>query len=166
MLSKKILEKINLAREYVKNLDEPFDKLAFQAVLEHLLSSGTDQEIAQSKKSWSHAEFILKSQYVWDLRIMQRLKPLLQNLYILKIAQTEFQIDSLSSSDIQIILSEKFSISKSANAISMSLMKVVGRYVDKIQDGKKFLYKLLPDGIKYLDSQMPYFPPTPAWFRS
>ncbi|MDE1818702.1 MAG: hypothetical protein KGI19_08885 [Thaumarchaeota archaeon] len=156
-IKKKIDEAINI----VKDVPEPYQNLSFEVVLGHLLNSTTTttsktshkQSISIVKKEGQTGiETMLKSDYDWASTHIPKLKPIGQNLYVLKIASDDFGIDILSPKDIQIILSQKFRLSKSANAVSMSLMEAVGKDVDRIQEGKEYLYRITNKGREHLDS--------------
>ncbi len=161
-MTSEIRKKIDEAINIVKDVPKPYHDLSFEVVLGHLLNSGTPvQKISQKrpipipqKGGKIGIDAILRSDYDWASTQIPKLKPIGQNLYVLKIASDEFSMDSLSPKDIQIILSQKFRLSKSANAVSMSLMETVGRYVDRIQEGKEYLYRITSKGREHLDSMI------------
>lgn len=152
---------IKKAIKMVEDTPEVYKQSAFKVILFHLLSSESPiNKQVPIKPSKSYVEsiskhdirVILKSNYDWASTKIPKLKPIGQNLYVLKIASDDFGIEGLSPKELQSILSQKFRLTKSANAISMSLMETVGKYVDRIQEGKEFLYKITTFGREYLDS--------------
>jgi hypothetical protein len=159
-MSTEIRKKIDEAIRIVVDVPEQYRNMAFESVLNHLLNSSTVTQktslkhvISTTQKEKSIGiDGVLRSNYDWATTQIPQLKPIGQNLYVLKIARDEFGIDTLSPKDIQIILSQKFRLSKSANAISMSLMEAVGKHVDRIQEGKEYLYRLTVTGREYLES--------------
>lgn len=160
-MTSEIRKKIDEAIGIVKDVPEPYQKLSFEIVLKHLLNLTIDtvpkishkRSIPVAKaKGQADIETMLKSDYDWASTQIPKLKPIGQNLCVLKIASDDFGIDILSPKDMQVILSQKFRLSKSANAVSMSLMEAVGKYVDRIQEGKEYLYRITSKGREYLDS--------------
>lgn len=151
--------KMEEAAELAKEAPEGFEGLAYPIILEYLLYSSDDVKkfvkkpsLQSQNKPLNYLDAILKSNFEWSRTQIPKLKPIGQNLFVLKVASDEFNVDHLSPSDIQAILAQKFILKKSANAISMSLMDIVGKYVDRIQQGKEFLYKITSNGREYLDS--------------
>lgn len=137
---------------------EEYKKIAFEVILNHLLSSTKDISIQTIRRGSSRIKqesinTILKSNFDMSANIFM-LKPALQNLYILKVAKEKFSIDGLSAKEIHIILSQKFRISKTPNAVSMSLMNEIGKNIDRIQEGREFKYKITENGIKYLNAEI------------
>jgi len=144
--------------EVVSNTPEEYKKIAFAVILKHLLEMSTrsiiKEDIPQKLKTSSlHVNAILNSNFDWSSTNIPNLKPMIQNLYILKIAK-DLDGDALTPQDIQTILYHKFRVSKTHNAVSMSLMKATGKYIDRIQEGKKFLYRITERGIAYLQSEI------------
>ena len=138
---------------------EEYKKIAFEVILNHLLSSTQDISIQAIKRDRSKVkregiDIILKSSFDLSSTNIFKLKPALQNLYILKVVKEKFGIDGLSPNDIQTILLQKFRISKTPNAISMSLMNEVGKHIDRIQEGREFSYRITENGIEYLNSEI------------
>ena len=132
---------------------------AFEVVLKHLLRIGKVEPISSKSKQKPSVvnrgkddiELILKSDYDWSSTRIQKLSSLGQCLYILKIGKNEFNINQLSPSDIQTILNQKFRFSKTINTIGMSLMKGVGKYVDRIRTGNEYFYRITPQGEERLE---------------
>ena len=153
-----IKKHIDEAVEAVSKAPEEYKKIAFEVILKHLLSTSTkpiEKDYITKKSRTSHLDVntILSSDFDWTSTNIPSLKPIIQNLYILKIAK-DLGIDALSPQDIQSILNNKFRISKTHNAVSMSLMQATGKYIDRIQEGKKFLYRITDKGLAYLQSEI------------
>ena len=153
---------IKKAIALAKDTPEPYDKVVVGVVLKHLLETDnvestrkshvTSRRQAPSGVDADRLETILRSNYEWSMSNTTKLVGLGQYLNILKIVLDEFTIDDLSSSEIQEILSEKFRISKSINAVSMSLMDAVGKYVDRRRRNNEYFYKITQLGREHLDS--------------
>ena len=114
-----------------------------QAVLEDLLGN-----------SASHCpkfsiDWILKSQVTTeDMQSNHRA------LYVLQIVRDECGLDGLTSSEIFKILSDKFRLNSTVNAISMALMN--SKYVDRTQISTQgappsYRYRLMHAGEEYLN---------------
>ena len=152
-------ENIDETIRIVETIPEEYRKIAFEIILNYFLSVPSKTaprtiKPVQSSKTIQGIDIILNSDYDWSSTNIPNLKPSLQNLYILKIAKKDFGIDGLSPKDIQTILIQKFRLSKTDNAVSMSLMQEVGKHIDRIQEGKKFRYKITDNGVAYLDSEI------------
>jgi hypothetical protein len=151
------------AKELVSGTEDPYRSLAFSVVLLELLRSGlvkhqTQRKEVQPRESPKIAEkdrlrTILRSDVEWSSIPVLNNEPIKQNLIVLKLALDKFEIDGLSARDIQQILFQKYRISKTPNAVSMSLMAAVGKYVDRIQDGKEYLYRITSKGIALLSEK-------------
>lgn len=152
-----IHQHIEEAVKAVSETPEEYKKIAFEVILKHLLSTSTKSiekvSIPQKSKSHLHVNSILNSDFDWSSTNIPNLKPIIQNLYILKIAK-DLGADALIPQDIQAILYHKFRITKTHNAVSMSLMHAIGEYIDRIQEGKKFLYRITDRGLAYLQSEI------------
>lgn len=138
-------------------ISESFRPFAFQAALSLLLQTKlpqTIQHVVHKKKQSNYLEDILESDFDWSATNIPNLKSTLQNLSVLKLVQENFEFSKLTAHDIQIILSQKFRISKTPNAISMSLMQEVGKHVNRTNEQKKFYYEITANGIAYLNSQI------------
>lgn len=70
----------------------------------------------------------------------------------MKTVKNDFSIDTLSASDITTILEQKFRERKTVNAVSMSLMESVGKYVDRIKEDKGYRYRITASGEERLSS--------------
>lgn len=165
MLNKKLVQQtIKQAIELVEGIEEPYKSLSFSVILSELLRTPRNLEVCRreitkykttkDQSAKDKPSIVLKSEYDWSAQPIINKKPIIQNLLILKIALDEFKIDGLSAKDIQQILFQKYRISKTPNAVSMSLMSAVGKYVDRIQEGKEFLYRITHKGIAYLTDNM------------
>ena len=100
------------------------------------------KSITSKSASQDYLTELLESEYDWSHTNIRNLVPIGQYLKILKIAKTEFDINTLSPDDIRKILNEKFRISKTVNTISMSLMDGLGKYVDRIRRGHEYHYRI------------------------
>ncbi|MDG6943366.1 MAG: hypothetical protein JRM94_04755 [Nitrososphaerota archaeon] len=156
---------IQKAKDLVSGTEEPYHSLAFSVVLAGLLRA-TPVEREAPKKEVMHKETpkasvagkgrletILRSNVDWSSLPILNSEPIVQNLIILRLALDDFKIDGLSARDIQQILFQKYRVSKTPNAVSMSLMAAVGKYVDRIQEGKEFLYRITQKGIARLNEK-------------
>jgi len=159
-MSSNITRTIKKAISIVEGISDPYNKIAFEIVLEHLLlrmgkaesvSSKSKQKPPAVQRGKDNIELIIKSDYDWSNTKIQKLPSLGQCLYILKIGKNEFNINQLSASDIQIILNQKFRLSKTINTIGMSLMKGVGNYVDRFRMGNEYFYRITPQGEERLE---------------
>jgi len=155
-ITKHAIEAIKL----VADVPKEFREAAFQVVFANLSSQQvqsvkiSENTTLHKQKSKNSFNAILKSDFDWTAINIQNLKPTLQNLLILKIIKKEFTLSKLTPNEIQRLLSEKFRLPKTPNAISMSLMNEIGKHVNKTKEGKKFYYEITTNGIAYLDSFM------------
>lgn len=148
-----------------EGIEEPYRSLAFREVFSELLH--TDLSLKKTKSEsvariTSQAPLqedrltrMLQSSFDWSTLPIINNDAIIQNLLILKLALEEFKIDGISARDVQQVLFQKYRISKTPNAVSMSLMAAVGKYVDRIQEGKEFLYRITSRGIEKLDKSNP-----------
>jgi hypothetical protein len=165
MLDRTHIQKaINEAIALTEGVEEPFRSIAFREVLINLLRTNTPSE-KPGKETIKHAPAqptllgndrftnMIQSDFEWSSLAIVNKDAITQNLMILKLALDKFKIDGLSAKDVQQILFQKYRISKSPNAISMSLMTAVGKYVDRIQEGKEFLYRITQKGLEKLEEK-------------
>lgn len=154
MISKHVQEALSI----IGDVPEEYKKTAFEVILGHLLSS--DYSIVQesrhvlTKKDHTGIDRILRSSFDWPSTKILQSKPTPQILLILKVAKENFGINELSASEVQKILKEKFRITKSVSALGMLLMEKVGKFVDRIQEGNKFYYRITENGISLINSEM------------
>jgi len=153
---------IEFAKEFADAAPEKFQEVAFQSALQYFFSANNDvkyQKPSKGKKKSSKSliskskdalDEILQGDYDWSKTQVRALQPLGQYLLLLKIARDDFEIHILSSEEIKKILNEKFRINKTINTIGMSLMGVLGKYVDRIKRGNEFCYKLTSIGEEHL----------------
>lgn len=159
-MNDRIRNNIEETLDAIVDTPDEYKKIAFEVVLGYLLSSTKNTPIHERRKDIFKGKHeggidtILNSNFDWTSTNIPLLKPSLQNLYILKIAKEKFGIDSLSPNEIQSILTQKFRISKTPNAVSMSLMNEIGKHIDRIQKGKEFLYWITENGIRYLNQEI------------
>jgi len=144
----------------ITDVPSEYKTVAFQTVLNYLLSSDQSHVLTDRKKSpltvKGHSDItsLLKGNFDWASTKILSLKPTPQILLILKIAQEHFSINELSPTEIQKILFAKFRITKSTNAISMLLMEKLGKYVDRIQEGNRYFYRLTENGQLLVDDEL------------
>lgn len=156
--TKHVEEAITLTEDVGKD----FRPAAFQVALAYLLATESEtksktstQKISKQKyKPENYLQKILKSDFDWTKYNIPNLHPNLQNLQLLRIVEDEFEIPKLTSKDVQIILSQKFRIHKTPNAISMSLMKEIGKHVSSTKDGKTLYYEITTNGTVFLDNEL------------
>lgn len=160
---KEIQRTIKEAAGLVEGVDEPYGSLAFSVIFADLLRSpgpeakkppaSAKMESRPTLPSHDRLQTMLHTKLDWsELPIINR-DAITQNLMVLKLALDKFKIDGLSAKDIQQVLFQKYRISKTPNAVSMSLMAAVGKYVDRIQEGKEFLYRITDKGIAKLGEE-------------
>lgn len=151
---------IQNAIKIVENVQPEYKQAAFKVILEYMLSNEVEinQTVSERKipSSETHVgiEKLLRSHFDWSTFNIHTLKPTPQVLLILKIAKENFGINELTASEIGKILVERFRINKSTNALSMLLMEKLGKYVDRIQEGNKFYYRITANGQKFVESEI------------
>lgn len=156
-ISKLIKEVISM----VKDVPEEYQKSSFEVLLNYFLAQSTSPSNTRRKKQTvqKHSETddlpaILNSKYDWASTGIKKLKGITQYIRILDVVQKEFNIDTLSASDIKTILDQKFRQKKTINAISMSLMESVGNYVNRIREDKEYKYGITASGKEKLQQVM------------
>ena len=152
---------IKFATSFADASPKEFREVAFQSALQYYLNHHQKQDresfgkikpkITDVQYSEDNITKILQSNYDWSVTNIPKLQSLGQSLALLKLAREEFGTTMLSVNDIQKILLEKFRIKKSINTISMSLMKVIGKYVDRIKYESGFCYKITSTGESQLE---------------
>ena len=167
-----------MAKESVKDLDPELKKIAFENILNRLLDEEYGETTtkkgktklksrtkkkktkATTKKSAEPDEYeIITNKIMQGLNttkypVMFNLnKTLDRSLYLLKIVREDLDIDGLIPSQIGDILTEKFRIKTTPNAIGMALIKAL-KYVDRrpvtTGGGSGFTYHIMHDGENYL----------------
>ncbi len=76
-------------------------------------------------------------------------KALDRALMILQIARTEFDIDGLSNTEIAKVLTEKFRIRTSKDAVGMALSGATD-LVNRTKQGQKYIYQIMGSGEDHL----------------
>ena len=153
---------IQFATTFSTAAPDDYKKEAFQVALQYYLNkseTGKDNKPQNTKKittqkiqrKENNLEKIFQEEYDWSITQITQLQPLGQYLLLLKIVRDEFNIGILSTDEIKEILNEKFRINKTANAISMSLMAGVGKYVDRVKRGNEYGYRITKKGETHLD---------------
>lgn len=143
----------------IEDVPEEFKKSSFEVLLNYFLIQQTlPSKPTPSKKSsiqksleTNDLQIILNTNYDWASTGIKKLKGISQYLKILSIVKNDFDIETLSASDIATILEQKFREKKTINAVSMSLMESVGRYVDRIKEDKGFRYRITGSGQERLE---------------
>lgn len=127
---------------------------AFQVIFERSLEKAPQQRRPGKPDGPAlNIDPILNSHFDWTKVGILDMPPGLQNLEILRIAKTEFKTN-LTAHNIRMILNQKFRISKSWNAISMSLMKEVGKHIERTKKNGIYYYEITDTGISYLNSRV------------
>ena len=149
-----ITKLINYVIDLIEDVPEKYQKSSFEVLLNHFLTQPTiptkpisSKTTKKDKVSKIHTvQEIINSKYDWATTGIKNLKGIGQYLTILKIAKNDFNVDTLSASDIRTILTQKFREKKTINTISMSLMEAVGKYVDRIKEDNEFRYGITTSG--------------------
>ncbi len=167
----KIKKEIELAKqvseefEKQQELKEPYRSISYRLVLEKAFSGidrETKGEITKRKKQPKRAtpkvrraikdeklEKILKTDkdIVSPYKYIHELSNTEDKSYtILKIAEDEFNIRSLTPAQISEVLQHKFRISIDKNTINVTLGKKAGKEVDRKLEGQTYSYWLLDAG--------------------
>ncbi|MDD5178016.1 MAG: hypothetical protein PHT54_01900 [Candidatus Nanoarchaeia archaeon] len=162
MDTEKLKEKVDAAKESVKDLEEPLKSKAFEMILSKLLN---EKPIITTQNS----EVVNYSEKPYEEDIADKLTDIIDStsyplmyklnraldlaLYILYIAKNEHDEDGLTPSQVSKILSIKFRIPASPNSISMALMKA-GNLVDRrtvnTMGGAAYKYRIMHAGEEYL----------------
>jgi hypothetical protein len=154
-----ITKLINEIIDLVKDVPEEYRKNSFEVLLNHSLtqpfisSKSPDPKKSNTKKDseTKHLELMLSLEIDWSSTGIKKLKGITQYLKLLKIAKLELIDDTLSVTEIKIILAQKFREKKTINTISMSLMDAVGKYVDRIKVDNEFRYRITATGEERLE---------------
>jgi hypothetical protein len=150
---------IQEAKKIAENAPEEYRQSVFQVMFELLLRNGTVQEQKTDKparqepkkdEESTENQGILEARYEWSSTRISKLEGVTQYLAVMEIALNEFKIDGLIPKEIHDVLFEKFRIAKTTNAISMALMKAVGKYVDRIKVENGYKYRITREGIEFL----------------
>ena len=144
--------------DMVKDVPQEYQKGSFEVLLNYFLmqsasSPNTHMKKQTTKKQHSETntlQVILNDNYDWASTGIKKLKGIMQYIKILNTVQNEFHIGALYASDIKTILEQKFRQKKTSNAISMSLMKSVGNYVNRIKENNGYKYKITASGKEKL----------------
>ena len=150
---------IKFVMDLIEDVPEEYRKSSFEVLLHHFLTSPSlpaksySSKVIKQKKSVekNSIQEIITSEYDWAATWIKRLIGIGQYLAILKIVKNDFNVDTLSASDIKNILDQKFREKKTINTISMSLMDAVGKYVDRIKAEKEFRYRITASGESRLE---------------
>lgn len=157
-MNDEITKHVQQALSIVKDVPSEYKEAAFKVILSHLLSSENIKTVENrqvlTKKDHAGINRILRGSFDWPSTKIFQLKPTPQILLILKIAKENFGTNELSAPEVQKILKEKFRITKSHSAISMLLMEKLGKFVDRIQEGNKFYYRITENGVSLVNSEM------------
>ena len=154
-----ITKLINFVMDLVEDVPDEYRKSSFEVLLQHFLTSPSlpaksrSSKVIKQKKGVEKDSIqqIINSEYDWAATGIKRLKGIGQYIAILKITKNDFNVESLSASDIKNILEQKFREKKTTNAISMSLMDAVGKYVDRIKTENGFKYRVTASGESRLE---------------
>lgn len=141
--------------EAVRNAAVPDDYkvAAFQVIFERSLEKAPRQRKAKRPDEPARSiDPILNSHFDWTKIGILDMPLRMQNLEILRVAKAKFNTN-LTAHDIRVILDQKFRITKSWNAISMSLMNEVGKHIERTKKNGIYYYEITDTGISYLDSR-------------
>jgi len=162
MNTESLKKRLENAAEIVANLPQHLQAAAFSIVVAELISA---DRIEPYKKNTNKASPILdnaKKDITPSLMGINRTKyPQMEtlnsaldcSLYLLQIARDELNIDGLNTVQISSVLKDKFRKKISKHAVSMALM-AAGKLVDRIPNGKGFLYKIMDAGEKHLEAKL------------
>lgn len=145
--------------DLIQDVPEEYRKRSFEVLLNHFLIQTTPsfKQVSPKKsppKKYSETnplKVILSTEYDWASTGIKKLKGNAQYLKILNVVKNNFNVDTLSASDIVTILEQKFREKKTINAISMSLMESVGKYVDRTKEDKEWRYRITVSGEERLE---------------
>jgi len=162
-MSKINLEEIfNKAAAISKNVPENLQEIAFNRALDALLkvdSRGTDKKgskkitkkSAESNSQKTNIDYLLenidrtKYQMVYDAPDV-----LTRSLNLLSIVQNEFELDGLGPTDLAKILTEKFRIKSSRQAVTAAL-DAAGNKVDRVSlSNKNPYYRIMKAGEDFI----------------
>lgn len=147
------------AAEMADTAPPKYQQAVFQVVFGLMLSDGAvvqkqhTDKIAQRETPKDvdvGDQDILEARYDWSSTKISKLEGVAQYLAVVEIAWKEFKIDGITPKQIHDVLFEKFRIPKTPNAISMTLMNVVGKYVDRIKIEGGYKYRITHLGIEFL----------------
>ena len=157
-MNKNITSLIKEVISIVKDVPEEYRKSSFEVLLNYSLIQTPPTQKTQFKKSPpkkspndNYLQTILDKNYDWASTGIKKLEGILQYLKILSVVKNDFDVETLSASDIRIILVQKFREKKTINTVSMSLMKFVGKYVDRIKAANGFQYRIVGSGEARLE---------------
>ncbi len=158
VMSKDIEEAIKKAAEIAKVVPESLREAAFNRALDALLGGASPRpnkgNKLTSKKDQEHGasgglrELLNRTAYP---QITQALPVLERALYILRAARDDYAIDGLGAAEIASILTEKFRLRTSRQAVTQAL-DAAGDKVDRSKKGRNVLYRLMQPGDDYLDT--------------
>lgn len=144
-----------------ESLREAAYKTAFEALFQNF-NSGTERKYVSGKrKSGNPTANVTNDESVETM--MQQLdrtvhpeianssKVLDRSLYILRIASDQFNIDGLKPSQIAKVLTDKFRVKTSRQAVQQAL-DVAGDKVDRIPRPGGAIFRIMGGGESYLDS--------------
>ena len=145
--------------DLIQDVPEEYQKSSFEVLLNHFLvqTSPSFKQVSSKKsppKKYSETnplKVVLNTEYDQASTGIKKLKGNAQYLKILNIVKNNFNIDTLSASDIVTILEQKFREKKPINAISMSIMESVGIFVDRTKEDKEWRYRITVSGEERLE---------------
>lgn len=152
--------KVEAAQTAVKDLEEPLKTKAFEIILNKLLSTNTEthttghQSLTKSNVHEDEGDRLSDDIDRTAYPVMYKLPNVLDKaLYVLFIAKNYYGVDGLSPSQISKILTLKFRLPTTMNAIGMTLMKR-GDFVDRskiqTQGGTAYKYKIMHAGESHV----------------
>jgi hypothetical protein len=144
-----------------ESLREAAYKTAFEALLQTLDSGRPHSQGSSKRKTGNHIPITTKNNSDIEA-MMQQLdrtahqeitnsnKVLDRSLYILRIASDDFNMDGLKPSQIAKILTDKFRVKTSRQAVQQAL-DVAGDKVDRVPRSGGAIFRIMGGGESYLD---------------
>src|SRR3989344_3735213 len=161
MDDKSLKEKVDAAKESVKDLEEPLKSKAFEIILNKLLAeSSTPENRVTQNQSQKNFEEDVADRLVNTIDstayplMFQLSKALDRSLYVIFIAKNDHNVDGLTPPQISKLLSLKFRLPCTVNTIGMALMKA-SHLADRKQIFTKgapaYEYKITHPGEQYIE---------------
>ena len=167
-------KKVEIAKHAVEGLDPALKEVAFKTLLDKLLSNTPSQKStaktskrraaskgekvqAQGKDDEGVTELLNKIDRTKYPKIYKLKSSLNRSLYLLKILSEEYGKDGLSPLGISRILTEKFRLRTTPNAVSMALMNAkehVDRKTITVRGAQAYKYLLMHGGEKHIEKKL------------
>ena len=178
MESENLKEKVEAAKKAVEGLDSELKQTAFQTILNKLLEDGRAEKRVPSKRKKSSKKSRDKSSQVNSskapknkqaLEICEKINrtkyPKMfkmkssreRALYLLYFVKEDLKIDGLTPSEISTILTEKFRLKATPNAVGMALMNAssdVDRRSCIINGANAYRYHIMHPGEQTIKEKL------------